>query len=161
MLYSGLCWLQTVMATVEPGRARSARGKPVGDTFLPQIPFVFILTYPTHPAPVLPKGLHPLFLGQNWSVPVCPEGCHQRELSHSDLFRCVLPIFRLGHKLSWFFRVLQSLYDLWLGMIIFALLLFPCNSAKHRHYQVFQFLPYDMLSWGIFGVEGKWDVFHK
>lgn len=124
MLYCGLCWLQTVIATHPWGRSGSARGKPVGDTFLPQLPLAFLHTYSTHSVPVLSKGLCPLFVGQNQSVPVCPEGCHQRELIHSDLFRCLLPIFRLGHKLSCFFRVLQSLYDLWLDVIIFALLLF-------------------------------------
>lgn len=91
MLYCGLCWLQTVIATHPWGRSGSAWGKPVGDTFLPQLPLAFLHACSTHSVPVLSKGLLPLFVGQNQSVPVCPEGCHQRELIPSDLFRCLLP----------------------------------------------------------------------
>lgn len=142
MLYCGLCWLPAVMAPHPRGQAGSARGKPVGDTFLPQLPLAFIHTYSTHSAPVMSKGVHPLFIGQNLSVPVCPEGCCQRLLIHSDLFRCMLPIFRLGHKLSCFFRVLQSLYDLWLGMIIFALFIFFSTLPSTHTTQYFS--PYPM-----------------
>lgn len=64
MLCCGLYWLETVRAPHSWGRTGSARGKPMGDTFLPQIPLSFRHTYSTLSAPVLSEGLRPLFLSQ-------------------------------------------------------------------------------------------------
>jgi len=166
-MYCWLCWLQTVTALHPWGWAGSAwscltRKASGCHLSSPTSTVHHCCLYTVFPriGTSLIQRITPSFHG---SELVCSS--LSRGLLPSECWSILAPSDACYPFSDWVIVItfLQGVADcVWLmtGYDYLSLTTFSFNSAKHKYYTIFQFLPCDIPSYGIVGVEGKWDVFH-